>query len=212
MKLTHKLILDLRSSQFYFMPLAITENLEGHYPSLPLKLFQKRRTYWNPPFSPLSVVPSSSIVFPCLQWQIHLQTWKQSVMHTMESPDYYWLRNDKCSWATIGYQQLLSKVKPHSLQILSVNNYLRSSSTTEIIVHAVAQGIVGMNHDGSALAESLLVPKPVSQGSRHSPFPSRIKNYLTGSKYSSVQAKSLAKSYEDQNLTFIALSFNPNLH
>lgn len=69
-----------------------------------------------------------------------------------------------------------------------------------------------MNHGNSALAESLLVPKPVSQGSRQSPIPSRIKNYLTGSKCSSVQAKSLAQSCEDQALTFLALGFDPDLH
>jgi hypothetical protein len=95
---------------------------------------------------------------------------------------------------------------------LSEKNLLQSSSTAEIIIHAVAEDIMGMKHDSSALAESLLVPKPVSQGSRHSPIPSRIKNYLTGSKCSSVQAQSLAQSCEDEALKFLALGFDPDLH
>jgi hypothetical protein len=66
----------------------------------------------------------------------------------------------------------------------------------------------GMNHDCSTLAESLVVPKPVSQESRLSPIPSRIKNYLSTSKSSSAQAQSLAQSCEDQALKFLALGFD----
>jgi hypothetical protein len=68
-----------------------------------------------------------------------------------------------------------------------------------------------MTHDCSVLAESLVIPRPVSQGTRQSSVPSRIKNYLMASKSSSTQAQSVAQSCEDEALKFLALGFDVNL-
>jgi hypothetical protein len=68
-----------------------------------------------------------------------------------------------------------------------------------------------MNHDFSTLAESLVVPRPVSQGTRQSPIPSRIKNYLTASKSSSTQAQAVAQNCEDEALKFLALGFDVDI-
>ena len=68
-----------------------------------------------------------------------------------------------------------------------------------------------MNHDCSALAESLVIPRPVAQGTRQSSITSRIKNYLTASKSSSTQAQAVAQSCEDEALRFLALGFDVDI-
>lgn len=70
---------------------------------------------------------------------------------------------------------------------------------------------MGMTHESSTLAESFLVPVPQFHIVRHSPVPSRVKNYLTVSKCSTSKARALARFCEDQTIQFLALGLDADL-
>ncbi|KUJ20420.1 glycosyltransferase family 4 protein [Mollisia scopiformis] len=91
----------------------------------------------------------------------------------------------------------------------SISNFCQT--TAEVILHAVAERFMGMTHESATLAESFLVPVPTYHIARHSPVPSRVKNYLTVSKCSASQARALARFCEDQTIQFLALGFDPDL-
>ncbi|KAL2067476.1 hypothetical protein VTL71DRAFT_1901 [Oculimacula yallundae] len=92
----------------------------------------------------------------------------------------------------------------------SITNFCQA--TAEILVHAVAENLMGLSHDSATLVESLLVPLPRSQTMRGGPVPSRIKNYLAMSKCSPEEARSLADFCEDQAFRFLSLGYDPNIH
>lgn len=70
---------------------------------------------------------------------------------------------------------------------------------------------MGMTHESAILAESLLAPVPAFHIVRHSPVPSRVKNYLTISRCSNSQARTLARFCEDKTIRYLALGFDPDL-
>ncbi|KAH7383582.1 glycosyltransferase family 4 protein [Cadophora sp. MPI-SDFR-AT-0126] len=92
----------------------------------------------------------------------------------------------------------------------SISNFCQT--TAEILIHAVAENLMGLSHDSASLVESLLVPSPRSQVTKYSPVPSRIKNYLAVPKCSAEEARSLARYCEDQALQFLSLGFDPDIH
>ncbi|KAH8663097.1 glycosyltransferase family 4 protein [Tricladium varicosporioides] len=84
-------------------------------------------------------------------------------------------------------------------------------TTAEVMLHTVAEALMGLTHDDSCLVESLLAPAPTHQRTMHSPVPSRIKDYLNLSKSSSNRARSLAKYLEKKTLQYLALKFDPEI-
>ncbi|KAH9222558.1 glycosyltransferase family 4 protein [Leptodontidium sp. 2 PMI_412] len=92
----------------------------------------------------------------------------------------------------------------------SISNFCQT--TAEILIHAVAENLMGLSHDSATLVESLLVPSPRSPVMKYSPVPSRIRNYLAVSKCSFEEAQSLAQFCEDQAFQFLSLGFDPDIH
>jgi hypothetical protein len=64
---------------------------------------------------------------------------------------------------------------------------------------------MGMNHDDSSLAESLIVAATLSKQARYSPVSSNIREYLAESGPKSNRAKSLAKLLKTRSLNYLGL-------
>ncbi|KAI1002392.1 hypothetical protein K3495_g5809 [Podosphaera aphanis] len=94
-------------------------------------------------------------------------------------------------------------------QVPQINNFCQRAA--EIILHAVAETIVGMSHEDAILTESLLTCRPMTPQPKYVPVSGQISNYLSSSLYSQNRAESLASFSLNQTLKFLSLGLEPDL-
>ncbi|CAG8982809.1 hypothetical protein HYALB_00001090 [Hymenoscyphus albidus] len=85
-------------------------------------------------------------------------------------------------------------------------------STAEILIHTIAESLMGMGHEDACLAETLLAASPFSgRTQQSSPIPSCVKDYLSRSKPSSEKAQELSRFLESQSLKHLALGVDVDI-
>lgn len=86
-----------------------------------------------------------------------------------------------------------------------------ASSTATLVIHAVAESLLGLSHEHATLAESLIYCSSKSQNAELRPISTQLEDYLFDSDCGTKRAKSFAQFSLNQGFRFLSLGVDPDI-